>query len=218
MGRSAALAAGFCLAGLPYAYQAVASYGNNAYLTVSGLLLVGGHLWLSRPARLGALLAFLQLVTLLVHETGALLLPLVVLLPWAWRRSRRAAGDWSRVCDPHLLRWLSVDKVGADLPGGRRWLAGLALFGVPIASPWRRAAAFLVDSVLGAIVNALGGAGVAAAVVAILSLSLTLSSPAPRMRVSPVATAPSNATSITSSTNPGISGGTESLKNRKSVV
>ena len=62
-----------------------------------------------------------------------LLLPLAVLLPWAWRRSRRAAGDWSRVCDPHLLRWLSVDKAGADLPGGRRWLAGLALLLVILA-------------------------------------------------------------------------------------
>jgi Ca-activated chloride channel family protein len=62
-----------------------------------------------------------------------LLLPLVVLLPWAWRRSRRAAGDWSRVCDPHLLRWLSVDKAGADAPGGRRWLAGLALLLVILA-------------------------------------------------------------------------------------
>ena len=62
-----------------------------------------------------------------------LLLPLVVALPWAWRRSRRAAGDWARVCDPHLLRWLSVDQGGADAPRGRRWLAGLALLLVILA-------------------------------------------------------------------------------------
>lgn len=61
------------------------------------------------------------------------LLPLVVLLPWAWRRSRRAAGDWARVCDPHLLRWLSVDQNGAAAAGGRRWLAGLALLLVILA-------------------------------------------------------------------------------------
>lgn len=57
-----------------------------------------------------------------------LLLPLVFLLPWAWRRMQRASGDWARVCDPHLLRWLSVEQAGAE---GRRgpgaWLAGGAL-------------------------------------------------------------------------------------------
>ena len=55
------------------------------------------------------------------------LLPLVILLPWLWHRARRPAGDWSRVCDAHLLRWLSVEQGKAS---GRRsgpWLAGLAL-------------------------------------------------------------------------------------------
>lgn len=58
------------------------------------------------------------------------LLPLAPLLPWWWRRSRRAAGDWTRVCDPHLLRWLSVEQGGERAGAGRRsgpWLAGLAL-------------------------------------------------------------------------------------------
>jgi len=61
------------------------------------------------------------------------LLPLVVLLPWIWRRTRRPAGDWSRVCDAHLLRWLSVEQGKA---GGRRpgpWLAALALLIVILA-------------------------------------------------------------------------------------
>ncbi|MDX1380940.1 MAG: VWA domain-containing protein [Xanthomonadales bacterium] len=58
-------------------------------------------------------------------------LPLAVLLPWWWRRSRRPAGDWARVCDPHLLNWLSVQQGGEDshraLRHGGPWLAGLAL-------------------------------------------------------------------------------------------
>ena len=62
-----------------------------------------------------------------------LLLPLVVILPWAWQRSRQAAGDWARVCDPHLLRWLSVEQAGAGKRGDRRWLAALALLLVILA-------------------------------------------------------------------------------------
>jgi len=58
-------------------------------------------------------------------------LPLAVLLPWWWRRSRRPAGDWARVCDPHLLNWLSVQQAGEDAHGflrrGGPWLAGLGL-------------------------------------------------------------------------------------------
>ena len=56
-----------------------------------------------------------------------LLLPLVIILPWWWHRSRRPSGDWSRVCDPHLLRWLSVTQAGEKSRGGGRWLAALAL-------------------------------------------------------------------------------------------
>jgi Ca-activated chloride channel family protein len=61
------------------------------------------------------------------------LLPLVALLPWLWQRARRPAGDWGRVCDAHLLRWLSVEQGRA---GGRRsgpWLAALALLLVILA-------------------------------------------------------------------------------------
>ncbi len=55
-------------------------------------------------------------------------LPLAVLLPWLWRRSRRPSGDWERVCDPHLLRWLSQQEAagGARRSGGH-WLAGAAM-------------------------------------------------------------------------------------------
>ncbi len=56
-----------------------------------------------------------------------LLLPLVIVLPWWWHRSRRPSGDWSRVCDPHLLRWLSVKQAGEKNRGGGRWLAAAAL-------------------------------------------------------------------------------------------
>lgn len=37
-------------------------------------------------------------------------LPLAVLIPLAWRHFRRPSGDWTRVCDAHLLRWLSVGQ------------------------------------------------------------------------------------------------------------
>ena len=61
------------------------------------------------------------------------LLPLVVLLPWAWKRTRQPAGDWARACDPHLLRWLSVKQSGGEARRGGHWLAGLALLIVILA-------------------------------------------------------------------------------------
>ena len=54
-------------------------------------------------------------------------LPLAVLLPWLWRRSRRPSGDWERVCDPHLLRWLSHQETGRQGRPGAHWLAGAAM-------------------------------------------------------------------------------------------
>jgi len=62
-----------------------------------------------------------------------LLLPLAVLLPWAWKRRRQPAGDWARVCDEHLLRWLSVEQSAVGPRADRRWLAGLALLLVILA-------------------------------------------------------------------------------------
>jgi len=61
------------------------------------------------------------------------LLPLVVILPWAWKRARRPAGDWSRVCDPHLLRWLSVEQVAHQGRYSGPLLAALALLIVILA-------------------------------------------------------------------------------------
>ncbi len=43
-----------------------------------------------------------------------LLLPLAILIPVLWRRLRRPSGDWSRICDDHLLRWLSVGRPPLD--------------------------------------------------------------------------------------------------------
>ena len=55
------------------------------------------------------------------------LLPLAPLLPWLWRRARRPAGDWSRACDPHLLRWLSVQQGDGGARRAGPWLAAIAL-------------------------------------------------------------------------------------------
>jgi len=61
------------------------------------------------------------------------LLPLVVILPWAWKRTLRPSGDWSKVCDPHLLRWLSVKQVNEQGKPHGPWLAALALLIVILA-------------------------------------------------------------------------------------
>lgn len=56
-----------------------------------------------------------------------LLLPLAILLPWLWRRMSRPSGDWARVCDPHLLKWLSVGSATGRNRGMGAFLAGLAI-------------------------------------------------------------------------------------------
>jgi Ca-activated chloride channel family protein len=48
-----------------------------------------------------------------IRPLWLLALPLAILLPWWWRRMRKPAGDWEKVCDPHLLRWLSVSQGGS---------------------------------------------------------------------------------------------------------
>lgn len=54
-------------------------------------------------------------------------LPLAALIPWGWRRLRRPSGDWARICDPHLFKWLSVGQEHGGRGGLGAWLAGLAL-------------------------------------------------------------------------------------------
>jgi len=62
-----------------------------------------------------------------------LLLPLAILIPVLWRRLRRPSGDWSRVCDDHLLRWLSVGKASAQPGRFGPWIAGLVWLVAAIA-------------------------------------------------------------------------------------
>jgi Ca-activated chloride channel family protein len=62
-----------------------------------------------------------------IRPLWLLLLPLALALPWLWKHGRQASGDWARVCDPHLLRWLSVEQAGGSRRGGGQWLAALAL-------------------------------------------------------------------------------------------
>jgi len=70
-----------------------------------------------------------------------LLLPLAILIPVLWRRLRRPSGDWSRVCDEHLLRWLSVGKASARSGKSGPWVAGLVwlISAVALAGPsWEK--------------------------------------------------------------------------------
>lgn len=70
-----------------------------------------------------------------------LAMPLAVLLPLAWRHWRRPSGDWARVCDPHLLRWLSVGEMGRK-PGRLGLLAAISVLliaSLALAGPsWQR--------------------------------------------------------------------------------
>ncbi len=53
------------------------------------------------------------------------LLPLAVIMPLLWRHLRRPSGDWGKICDNHLLRWLSVGDAVAKRSRIGPWLAGL---------------------------------------------------------------------------------------------
>ena len=54
-------------------------------------------------------------------------LPLAVLLPLLWRYLRRPSGDWSKVCDEHLLRWLGGGQKAGRRGGTGQVAAGLGL-------------------------------------------------------------------------------------------
>jgi Ca-activated chloride channel family protein len=69
------------------------------------------------------------------------LLPAAVLVPLLWRRLRRPSGDWGRICDTHLLRWLSVGDAAAKPSRYGPWLAGLGwlVAAVALAGPsWQK--------------------------------------------------------------------------------
>lgn len=72
-----------------------------------------------------------------IRPAWLLALPLAWLLPWAWRRLRRPSGDWARVCDPHLLRWLSVGQADSRSRGAGAWWSGLvlAIAAISLAGP-----------------------------------------------------------------------------------
>jgi len=76
-----------------------------------------------------------------IRPAWLLALPLAVLLPWMWRHLRRPSGDWARVVDPHLLRWLSVGETTRRGSGVGAWVAGavLGLAVLALAGPsWQR--------------------------------------------------------------------------------
>jgi Ca-activated chloride channel family protein len=72
-----------------------------------------------------------------IRPLWLLLLPLALLLPWIVGRFRHASGDWSRICDPHLLRWLSVGGQQGRPSRVMPLLAGLvlALAALSLAGP-----------------------------------------------------------------------------------
>ncbi len=69
------------------------------------------------------------------------LIPLAVIIPLLWRHLRRPSGDWSKVCDKHLLRWLSVGNAAAKPSRMGPWLAGFVwlVAAVALAGPsWQK--------------------------------------------------------------------------------
>jgi len=76
-----------------------------------------------------------------IRPLWLLALPLAVILPLLWRHLRRPSGDWSKVCDAHLLRWLSVGDAAAKPSRFGPWLAGLVwlIAAISLAGPsWEK--------------------------------------------------------------------------------
>lgn len=84
-----ALAAGLLLAAYPFAYQAVAIYGNNIYPTIANIILLALHTYLNavrqHPLSRWWLLitAVLFLIGIVSHETIILFGPLAFLVNWS---------------------------------------------------------------------------------------------------------------------------------------
>jgi len=69
------------------------------------------------------------------------LMPLAIIIPLLWRHLRRPSGDWSKVCDSHLLDWLSVGNAAARPSRFGLWLAGLVwlIAAIALAGPsWQK--------------------------------------------------------------------------------
>jgi Ca-activated chloride channel family protein len=69
------------------------------------------------------------------------LVPVAVIMPVLWRRLRRPSGDWGKICDSHLLRWLSVGNAAARPSRFGPWLAGLVwlIAAIALAGPsWEK--------------------------------------------------------------------------------
>jgi Ca-activated chloride channel family protein len=76
-----------------------------------------------------------------IRPLWLVLVPLAVILPLLWRHLRRPSGDWSKVCDAHLLRWLSVGDAAAKPSRFGPWLAGLVwlIAALALAGPsWQK--------------------------------------------------------------------------------
>ncbi len=68
-----------------------------------------------------------------IRPAWLLLAPAAVLIPVLWRRLRRPSGDWSKICDAHLLRWLSVGNASGKRGRVGPWLAGFVWLVAAIA-------------------------------------------------------------------------------------
>ncbi len=76
-----------------------------------------------------------------IRPAWLMLIPVAVFIPIMWRRLRRPSGDWGKVCDAHLLRWLSVGDTAARPGLLGPWLAGLVwlMAAVALAGPsWEK--------------------------------------------------------------------------------
>jgi Ca-activated chloride channel family protein len=76
-----------------------------------------------------------------IRPLWLLLLPVAVVLPLLWRHLRRPSGDWSKICDNHLLRWLSVGEGAVKSSRLGPWLAGFMwlVAAISLAGPsWQK--------------------------------------------------------------------------------
>ena len=76
-----------------------------------------------------------------IRPLWLVLIPLAVIMPVLWRRLRRPSGDWGKICDTHLLRWLSVGNAAARRSRFGPWLAGFVwlIAAIALAGPsWQK--------------------------------------------------------------------------------